>query len=396
MNYDYDVIIVGGGLVGGSLALALRDTHLKILLVEAQSHAERMASTTGNRALALSRGSVQILQQLGIWVLIKDHVAAIRHIHVSDRGHFGKVRLEAHDEQVDALGYVVLAKFIENSFESAVTSLSLTHLCPSRLIALKAVSDGIYATIKKGDVCLPVTARLVVAADGGNSSVRSLLGIGQEIYDYDQTAIVTEISTEFDTKCTAYERFTQTGPLAVLPLADHLCSVVWTCQKEDAQELLDQSQADFESELQTAFGYWLGKIKLANQRQGFPLRLVKSSTMTDDRVVLIGNAMHQIHPVAGQGFNLGLRDAAVLAEWIKAAGNLKMDIGERSWLSGYAESRKHDLNQVVYFTDGLVRLFSNNSKPLGLFRNMGLLAIDRIPSLKRMLAKHAMGYGFRV
>jgi 2-octaprenyl-6-methoxyphenol hydroxylase len=171
---------------------------------------------------------------------------------------------------------------------------------------------------------------------------------------------------------------------------------VWTCSKEDAQELLDQSHTAFESELQTAFGYWLGKIKLASQRQGFPLKLVKSRAMTDDRVVLIGNAMHQIHPVAGQGFNLGLRDAAVLAEWIKSAGELKMDIGDSSWLSGYSESRKKDLNQVIYFTDGLVRLFSNDSKPLALFRNMGLIAIDRIPSIKRILAKHAMGYGLRV
>ena len=396
MNYDYDLLIVGGGLVGGSLALALKDAPLRIGVVEAQTERERQASPAGDRALALARGTAQILDGLGAWPEVAPKAMAIRHIHVSDRGHFGKTRLHAADKGVDALGYVAVARALEDAIERGLSRLPAERLCPARIIGLKAGRDAVCVTLKRDGECLNLNARLVVAADGGNSTVRSLLGIEQEVRDYGQTAIVTEAYTEKDTAFTAYERFTSSGPLAFLPLERKKCSVVWTLGHEDAEDLLGQSEAEFTARLQEAFGYWFGKIQLAAPRQGFPLKLIRADRMVDERVVLIGNAMHQIHPVAGQGFNLGLRDAALLAERLLAQLAFGEDIGDPRFLSRYAEARSRDLASVIRFTDSLVRIFSNDFPPLALARNLALLALDRFPPAKRLLARHAMGYGVRL
>jgi 2-octaprenyl-6-methoxyphenol hydroxylase len=396
MNYDYDLLIVGGGLVGGSLALALRDAPLRIGVAEALGESERRASPAGGRALALSRGTAQILDGLGVWPAVAPEAMAIRHIHVSDRGHFGKARLHAAEKGVDALGYVAVARVLEEAIERALGELPAARLCPARIIGLKGGRDGICVTLKQGEECLNLTARLVVAADGGNSTVRNLLGIEQDVRDYGQTAIVTEVRTEKDTGFTAYERFTSSGPLAFLPLERKKCSVVWTLAHEDAAELLSLPEAGFTARLQAAFGYWLGRIEPASGRQGFPLKLIRAEKMAHERVVLIGNAMHQIHPVAGQGFNLGLRDAALLAERLLAQTAFGGDIGEGGFLARYAESRRPDLASVMRFTDGLVRIFSNDFPPLALARNLALVALDRFPPAKRLLARHAMGYGVRL
>lgn len=396
MDYDYDLVIVGGGLVGGSLALALRDAPLRIAVVEALSAEDRHNSPAGNRALALARGSAQLLNTLGVWAEVAPEAMAIQHIHVSDRGHFGKTRLHAADKNVDALGYVAVARGLEDAIEHGLQQLPVTQICPARIMGLKAGRDGVCLSLKHHGDSLNLTAKLVVAADGGNSTVRSLLGIEQDVRDYGQTAIVTEIRTAKDNGHTAYERFTSSGPLAVLPLERRKCSVVWTLKHEDAAELLAQSEAEFTEKLQAAFGYWLGKIELAAPRQGFPLKLIRAERMVDERVVLIGNAMHQIHPVAGQGFNLGLRDAALLAEWLRAQAGFGADIGDWDFLHRYAEARGQDLAKVIRFTDSLVRVFSTDFPPLALARNLALLALDRLPPAKRLLARHAMGYGVRL
>ncbi|MGZ8216088.1 2-octaprenyl-6-methoxyphenyl hydroxylase [Methylomagnum sp.] len=395
MNYDYDLLIVGGGLVGGSLALALRDAPLRIGVVEAQTEAERQASPAGERALALSRGTAQILDELGVWRAVMPEAAPIRHIHVSDRGHFGKTRLHAANKGVDALGYVALARVLEDAIERTLGELPITRLCPARVIGIKSGRDGICVTLKRNDESVNLTARLVVAADGGTSTVRKLLDIEQAVRDYGQTAIVTEVRTEKDADFTAYERFTSSGPLAFLPLGRKKYSVVWTLKHEDVAELLNLSEAEFTARLQAAFGYWLGRIELASRRQGFPLKLIRAERMVAERVALIGNAMHQIHPVAGQGFNLGIRDAAALADRLMAQSAFGGDIGDPRFLANYAKSRQADLATVIRFTDSMVRLFSNDSPPLALARNLAMVALDRLPPAKRLLARHAMGYGAR-
>ncbi|BBA35281.1 2-octaprenyl-6-methoxyphenol hydroxylase [Methylocaldum marinum] len=396
MSRDFDLLIVGGGLVGGSLALALRDTPLRVGIVEALTETQRLALAAGDRALALARGTVQILDRLGIWQDVAGKAMPIRHIHVSDRGRFGKTRLHAGEKGIDALGQVIVARTLEDRIAQELQGLDAELVCPARVIGLKAGPEAVCVTVKKGDECLNLTASLVVAADGGNSTVRKLLEIEQKVRDYQQTAIVTEVATEADVNFTAYERFTSAGPLALLPLERRKCSVVWTMENQDADELLSESDSNFTANLQTAFGYWLGKIQLASKRQGFPLKLIRAEKMADDRVLLIGNAMHQIHPVAGQGFNLGLRDAAFLAEQLSTRLAFNEDIGENAFLARYVRARQRDLANTIHFTDSLIRAFCTDFPPLALARNAALVALDCFPPAKRLLARHAMGYGFRL
>lgn len=394
MTPDFDLIIVGGGLVGGSLALALRGSPLKIAVVEAQTDADRALAASGDRALALSRNTIQALRGLGVFDAVEHQSAPIRRIHISDRGHFGKARLDAEDRGVEALGHVVIARGLEQSIADAMArEKAITLFQPARILSLKAGPDSILVSLRSGDQDRVISARLVVAADGGNSTVRSLLSIPQSVRDYQQTAVVTEVTTAKDAEGTAFERFTRSGPLALLPVGPKRCSVVWTLRSDDAEEVLRQGEAEFVAQLQDAFGLWLGALTLARKPQGFPLKLIRADQMTHDRVVLIGNAMHTIHPVAGQGFNLGLRDAAVLAERIAARHRLGEDIGDAGFLAQYAAARKNDLATVIRFTDSLIRIFSNELPPLVALRNLALLTFDRLPFAKRLLARRAMGYG---
>lgn len=394
MTPDFDLIIVGGGLVGGSLALALRGSPLKIAVIEAQTDAERMQAATADRALALSRNTVQALRGLGVFDAVENEAAPIRRIHISDRGHFGKARLDAADRGVEALGHVVVARGLEQAIAEALAKDSnITSFQPARILSLKAGPDSILVSLRSQDQDRVISARLVVAADGGNSTVRSLLNIAQSVRDYQQTAVVTEVTTSKDHQGTAFERFTRSGPLALLPLGPRRCSVVWTLTSEDAEEVLREGESEFVHQLQEAFGQWLGQLTLTRKPQGFPLKLIRAEQMTDDRVALIGNAMHTIHPVAGQGFNLGLRDAAVLAERIAARHRLGEDIGDAKFLAQFAASRKGDLATVIRFTDSLIRIFSNELPPLVALRNLALMTFDRLPFAKRLLARRAMGYG---
>lgn len=396
MQYDYDLLIVGGGLVGGSLALALKNAPLRIGVVEALTAERRLTAASGERALALSRGTAQILEKLGVWGEVAGQAMPIRHIHVSDRGHFGKARLHAADQGVDALGYVALARVLESAVEHGLQGLDVDRLCPARIMGIQSGRDAVCVMLKRGEEDINLTARLVVAADGGNSTVRKLLGIEQEVRDYGQTAIVTEVRTEYDNQATAYERFTVNGPLAMLPLEKRKASVVWTLPPERAAEVLEWSDAEFIAQLQHEFGYWLGRIESASARQGFPLKLIRAEKMAAERVVLIGNAMHQLHPVAGQGFNLGCRDAAILARRLLDQLALRRDIGAHAFLEHYVLARAEDLGKVIRFTDSLVRIFSNDSPPVAFARNAALIVLDRLPAAKRILARHAMGYGIRL
>lgn len=396
MHYDYDLLIIGGGLVGNSLAVALSDLPLRFAVVETQSESTRITLPTAQRALALSRGTVQSLTTLDVWREITPRPGPICRIHVSDQRHFGHTCLEAKEQGVDALGYVTLAQALESAFERRLKSLNIDRRCPSRVVGLKSASNAVFVTLKEGDSSFPVAARLVVAADGTQSTVRRLLEIGQNVWDYDQRALITTIHTEQDTSFTAYERFTVSGPLACLPLDSHHYSVIWTLPPDRADERCYESESEFLSHFQATLGHWIGnKITLTSERRTIPLQKVCAKKMVDDRVVLIGNAMHQIHPVAGQGFNLGIRDAFCLAERLAAQLAFKGDIGEAAFLSRYAAARQSDLHRVMYFTDSLVKIFSNDFLPVVLARNAALSVLERTPFAKRWLTQYAMGYGAR-
>lgn len=396
MQHDYDLVIVGGGLAGNCLALALKDTGLKIAIVEANTREQLHDSPAGDRALALAAGTVKMLEALGIWQGISQSATAIKSIHISDQGHFGKTRLSAQKENVQALGYVITARDIEAHVARLVAEANIELLCPARLVGLMAGHDAVNISLKRGEEPLNVSAKLLVGADGGNSSVRKLLEIAQHSTEYGQTALVTTVKSSIPHNNTAFERFTASGPLALLPVEKDHCAVVWTRSSEDAEALMAGNETDFLAELQQCFGYRLGRLSLAAPRRAFPLSLIRAEQMIADRTVLIGNAVHQLHPVAGQGFNLGLRDVAQLAEMIITRHEAGQDIGAADFLTSYAESRQKDHDRTINFTDTVVRIFSNDWLALAAARNIGLAVLDHIPAVKALLTRHAMGLAGRL
>jgi 2-octaprenyl-6-methoxyphenol hydroxylase len=263
MQQDYDLVIVGGGLAGNCLALALKDSGLRIAIVEANTRGQLHASPAGDRALALAAGTVMMLEGLGIWQGISHAATAIKQIHISDRGHFGKTRLSAQKEHVDALGYVITARDIETYIADKVTETDTIELIsPARVVGLMSGDNAVCASLKQGNSPLTVSARLLVGADGGWSSVRQLLDIAQHSTEYGQTALVSTVKSTLPNKNMAYERFTASGPLALLPVAKNQCAVVWTRTTEDANALMLGSEADFLAELQQCFGFKLGTLSL--------------------------------------------------------------------------------------------------------------------------------------
>ncbi|MGZ8152387.1 MAG: FAD-dependent monooxygenase, partial [Methylovulum sp.] len=283
MQQDYDLIIVGGGLAGNCLALALKETGLRIAIIEAQTAEQHYHSPAGDRALALAAGTVHVLEALDIWSGISDKAEAIKHIHISDRGHFGKTRLSAQKENVAALGYVITARDLETHLANLVQQTNIDLLCPARLVGLMSSDREVNVSLKRGNDSLSLSAKLLVGADGGNSSVRKLLNIEQHVTDYGQTALVTTVKSALANKNTAFERFTDSGPLALLPIDKFHCSVVWTRKHEDAQGLMLGNEADFMDELQNCFGYKLGKLTLTAPRRAFPLSLIRADAMFSGR-----------------------------------------------------------------------------------------------------------------
>jgi 2-octaprenyl-6-methoxyphenol hydroxylase len=395
MQQNYDLVIVGGGLAGNCLALALKDTGLKIAIVEANTPEQLKASSAGDRALALAAGTVMVLNTLDIWQGISHAATAIQHIHISDRGHFGKTRLSAQKEHVDALGYVISARDLEAYVANLVAESSIELISPARVVGLMSGDNEVCISLKQGNDSLTLSARLLVGADGGLSSVRQLLDIAQQTTEYGQTALVTTVKSTLPNKNTAFERFTASGPLALLPIAKNECAVVWTRTNEDANALMLGSEADFLAELQHCFGFKLGQFSLAAPRRAFPLSLIRAEKMVAGRAVIIGNAVHQLHPVAGQGFNLGLRDVVQLAEMLVKQYEQNQDIGAADFLKDYALSRKKDHDRTIGFTDTVVKIFSNEWLALAVVRNIGLALLDHIPAAKTLLTRHAMGLAGR-
>ncbi|OUR85292.1 2-octaprenyl-3-methyl-6-methoxy-1,4-benzoquinol hydroxylase [Cycloclasticus sp. 44_32_T64] len=392
MSLDYDVIIIGSGMVGGCLGLALSQSSLRVAIVEARPFADKQADTAGKRAIALSWGSRCILEQLDIWQQIDESAMPIRQIHVSDKGHFGKTRLSAKMQQVDALGYVVEAAQIEAVVAESLAATNVDILCPATLVDYADRGASSAVTISLDGKEQTLSCQLLVGADGGLSNVRQLGGFELKEYSYDQYAITGLIKVESDVKDVAYERFTAEGPIAMLPHFDGLYSLVWTMPSALVEKIKCLSEEAFLERLQSQFGHWLGELSVLGERQTFPLSLSYTPHSTCARTVLIGNAAHQLHPVAGQGFNLGLRDAAMLADVLMSA---KQDIGTDEMLEAYARQRKTDQALVIGFTDTVIKLFSTDSALFSVVRNSGLLMLDKVPVLKNQFARQTMGLGSR-
>ena len=394
---EYDVVIVGGGMVGASFACALGNQSLKVAIIEAYNFKINTPPSYDDRAIALSYGTSQIFRALGLWEQLANVVTPIKRIHVSDRGHIGVTRIDHQQENVDALGYVITARELGQVLYKVLSQYDNVHMIsPAQLTQLSITEDKATATIKineakNNEVYKNIDTRLLVAADGGESSVRQLLNIDAEQYDYRQTAITANVSIGSPHNNIAYERFTSQGPLAMLPMPDNRCSLVWTRQSSQVEPIMAMSDDEFLQLLQMEFGNRLGQFTQVGKRSSYPLKLVKATSQVQKRVALIGNAAHTLHPIAGQGFNLGMRDVATLAQIIVDEHKAHNDIGLLRVLQPYQQWRQQDHQRIIGFTDKLVKIFSNQFAPLALARNLGLIATDTIPPIKHMLAQHTMG-----
>ncbi len=389
---QYDVIISGGGMVGASLACALSGKGLRIALVEAVESQTRAAPGYDDRAIALAYGTRRIFDGLQLWNALAPESTAIHRIHVSDRGHFGMVHMDRAEEGLPALGYVVPARVIGEVLSTAISRIDeLDSFCPASVTGVSRSDAAIRVDIEYDGTVRSLSAALLVAADGADSPLREQFGIEYTERDYRQTAIVTNITPQLPHNNIAYERFTDSGPMALLPMSGQRCAVVWTVDSSRVEEIMALDDAAFLAALQTRFGHRLGRLDRVGRRQAWPLRLVQARESVRERLALIGNAIHTLHPVAGQGFNLGARDVAVLAEVLVDAVQAGEDPGSLAVLNRYGDWRKRDHRNVAVFTDGLARLFTLPLPALGVARSVGMTALDMLPPAKRLLTRLTMG-----
>jgi len=395
-----DVLIAGGGAVGSALACALAELPLRVVLVEAQQPKLLAQPGFDARVTALANGSQQILSGLDLWQDLKGYTEAIRFIHISERGRFGAARLAAGEENVPALGYTVenqtLGRVLWERLERAPR---LTVLAPAKVTALARGAEGADVVVEHGGAAETVHAKLIVAADGVRSAVRAALGVETEEHDYGQRAIVFNCGTEARLDGRAFERFTERGVIALLPLSGGRGAVIWTLPEADAQRIAALPVDAFRSELQAAFGQRVGRFTRIGERHVYTLSRVASGAIHGERAVLIGDAALRLHPVAGQGFNLALRDVAtlaeVLADRLRDAGG-SVDVGAAELLDRYAAWRSADRQRVSSFTHGLIQLFGDAAPGVGLSRGLGLMAFDLLPGAKALLARRTMGKAGRL
>ena len=407
MTKKFDIVIAGGGLSGALMALSLIDCKnekgqpLSIAIVEANPVLKDSSLTFDDRVLALSHGTATYLDSLGLWQQLKDVAEPIKNIHISDRGFYGKARLYADNHQVNALGFVIEMTLLGQALlvrlkEKNKLSDNLTWFTPDKISDITWQEKHVEITLNSETL---LNAKLLLACDGVHSACRKFANISVQESDYEQSALIANVCTAIPHDNLAFERFTETGPIAMLPLSkqssatnDSRCSLVWTLPPEQANKMQTLSDKQFQTELECAFGSWLGAITHVGKRDVFPLKLLMADEQVYHRMALIGNASHTIHPIAGQGFNLGVRDVNQMAEHIKTSLNNNQDIGQFSALNKYATQRKLDHQQVISLTDSLVTLFSNKLPPLVVGRNIGLKVMNYLSPLKSALVKKTMGY----
>ncbi len=395
------VVIVGGGMVGLSLALMLAKAGIQVKLLEAISYPNyddaNLApyhSSFDARNTALSRRSVQIYQELGLWDVLQQYATPILQVDITEQGSFGKARLIAEKEKVESFGQVIENAWLGRILLSQARQHTNIELIDGvQVTSLTQDQQMAYLTAQRGDELLNIEAPLVIAADGRDSFCRKALGIGFSTHEYDQVAIVTTVQTSKPHQHIGFERFSALGPLALLPLpGEYRRSVVWPVKKGTEHEWLgEENDQHFLSALQNTYGDRAGKFEKTGKRFTYPLSQVLAEKQAVGRVVLMGNAAHTIHPVAGQGFNLCLRDAHVLRRFLMEQLAEQQDIGEPEMLKAYEQARIKDQQRVIRFCDLVVRGFSNQNIILKLIRNTGLVAFETIPGFKPLVANYAMG-----
>ncbi len=395
------VIIVGGGMVGLSLSLMLAKANIAVKLLEAVKYPnyddQNVApyhSSFDARNTALSRRSVQIYQKLGLWDALQQHATPILQVHITEQGSFGKARLIAEQEKVESFGQVIENAWLGRVLLTQVRQQPLIELIDGvQVTALTQDAEQVHIEAKRGEEALKLESKLLIAADGRDSFCRQAIGVGVDVHDYDQVAIVTTVQTSKPHDQVGFERFSALGPLALLPLpGEYRRSVVWPVKKGTEDEWLgDENDQHFLNALQQTYGDRAGKFEKTGKRFSYPLSQVLAHKQAVGRVILMGNAAHTIHPVAGQGFNLCLRDADVLVRYLVNQLTASDDIGNADNLLAYEQARLSDQQRVIKFCDTVVRGFSNQNPLLKLIRNTGLIAFDVIPGVKPLVANYAMG-----
>ena len=439
-NQQVDIAIVGGGLSGLLMAVSLAKQELKakqekkakqgikakqekkakherqtnqvkqtkIAIIEAAELEPSQINPFDDRVLALSHGSVEYLRSLGVWSLMASDANPIETIHISDRGNYGKARIQAKDHQVEALGYVIPLASIANGLLAALkaeseafeqSSTAIEWFTGSQINELSIAAEQAQIKLTQGyaskanTVDKALNAKLVIACDGGQSLCRKVAKIGTSQQDYEQWAVIANVSPELPHHNRAFERFTEHGPIAMLPMTNQQCSLVWTLPPEQAQQVSKLDDKAFCLALEQAFGCWLGTIRSASQRVVYPLSLVQAEQQSYHRMALVGNASHTIHPIAGQGFNLGLRDVKVLAELLQQHRDTgDLDLGNAKLLNQYQVMRESDQQTIIKLTDSMVTLFSNDLPPLLAGRNIGLKVMNYFSPLQKAFVNKTMGY----
>ena len=388
----YDVIIAGGGMIGSCTALALAPLGLRIAVIERTAPDAQQQPSFDERSTAVSRSSQRLFTALGLWPDIAAAAAPILAVHVSDRGRYGFAHIDAREQRVEALGYAVVNRVLGDVLRYAIgRAAGADVLCPAEAGIPFIEGERIGIDVCHSAGADRLSASLLIAADGARSAMRDAVGIGSRSRDYGQVAITGNVETELPLDGRAFERFTSGGPLALLPLIGERAGFVWTVPTTDAGHLLALDDAAFRERLQDVFGQRLGRFGRIGSRAAYPLALSRALRLTAPRSVLVGNAAHGLHPVAAQGFNLGLRDVATLADCVADAWRDGGDIGATPVLDRYARWRREDQGKLVRLTDGLVRLFVDNRPPVRLLRSLGMLAFDLVPGVRREFARHTMG-----
>jgi len=389
MSQGFDAIVVGGGPVGGTLALALARAGVSVAVIDHEDPAKDLVAEFDGRALAVALTASRALTAIGLWPHILPYAAPIERIRVAD-GHSPATLNYRHDEMGDEpFGWIVESQGLRRAFATAMgAQANLTRFAPAKVTGIERGPALATVRLEDGET---LTAPLIVGADGRRSMVRESAGIAIDKRDYKQIAIVCTVAHEEPHGNVAHEHFLPAGPFAILPLPRNRSGVVWTEKDTLAPAIMRAGDAEFLAELKARFGDFLGRIELEGPRFAHPLSFQLAADYIAPRLALVGDAAHAMHPVAGQGMNMGLRDAAALAERIVEAKRLGLDLGGSEVLERYKRWRRFDNLLMLAMTDGLVRLFSNEIAPLKLARDIGLAAVNRMPAAKRLFTSHAMG-----
>lgn len=405
MSDNYDIVIAGGGMVGVSLALqlgAVLPPQISIVLIESASipvdqeiSAPDYHPSFDARSTALSYSSRLIYEQMQVWAALQEWLCAIESIHVSNRGRFGSTLLKASDQRWEALGYVVENAWLGRALIHQLHEQGRVEV-RSPAMVVRATPAGAGVTLQLDSEQANIETGLLLVADGVGSQLREQLGVTVKEKNYQQHAVVANIASTEPHRGCAYERFTDEGPLALLPLlpaggGEHRSALVWTLAPEKARHMCSCSPAEFLQVLQARFGYRLGRLRQVGERHEYPLALVQSHEQVRQGVVVMGNAAHALHPVAGQGFNLALRDVAELGRVLAAGVAEGLPPGDLAMLQRYQSRQRSDQDRTIRFSDQVPALFMHRDPLLGLGRDLALAGLDITPALKREFVRYAAG-----